>query len=49
MVDDGRGVIAADGADTAVANWSSQGVLEVSVGKDRYRFPARLKADAPQS
>ncbi len=49
MVDDGRGVIAADGADPATADWSSEGVLEVSVGSDRYRFPARMKADAPQS
>lgn len=48
MVDDGRGVIAADGADPATADWSSEGVLEVAVGNDRYRFPARMKADAPQ-
>lgn len=48
MVDDGRGVVAADGADEAMAQWSSQGVLEVSVAGDRYRFPARMKADAPQ-
>lgn len=44
MVDDGRGVIAADGADEASAQWSSEGVLEVAVGGDRYRFPARMKA-----
>lgn len=48
MVDDGRGVIAADGADEATAKWSAEGVLEVSVGKDRFRFPARMKSDAPQ-
>ncbi|WP_054108250.1 hypothetical protein [Novosphingobium sp. AAP83] len=48
MVDDGRGVIAADGADEAVAKWSAEGVLEVAVGGDRYRFPARMKSDAPQ-
>lgn len=48
MVDDGRGVVAADGADEAVANWSSEGVLEVVVGADRYRFPARMKSDAAQ-
>jgi len=46
MVNDGRGVIAADGADEAVANWSSEGVLEVVVGAERYRFPARMKSDA---
>jgi hypothetical protein len=48
MVDDGRGVVAADGADEAVAKWSAEGVLEVAVGKDRYRFPARMKSDGPQ-
>ncbi|CAH0496843.1 hypothetical protein [Novosphingobium sp. CECT 9465] len=48
MVDDGRGVIAADGADEATAKWSAEGVLEVAVGKDRFRFPARMKSDAPQ-
>lgn len=48
MVDDGRGVVAADGADEATAKWSAEGVLEVSVAGDRYRFPARMKADAPQ-
>lgn len=48
MVDDGRGVVAADGADEATAKWSAEGVLEVAVGNDRYRFPARMKSDAPQ-
>ncbi|MGE8132205.1 hypothetical protein [Novosphingobium sp. ES2-1] len=48
MVNDGRGVVSADGADEATAQWSSQGVLEVSVAGDRYRFPARMKDDAPQ-
>lgn len=48
MVDDGRGVIAADGADEAVAKWSAQGVLDVTVAGDRYRFPAQMKPDAPK-
>lgn len=48
MVDDGRGVIAADGADEATAKWSAEGVLEVTVAGDRYRFPAQMKPDAPQ-
>lgn len=48
MVDDGRGVVSADGADEATAKWSAEGVLEVSVAGDRYRFPARMKDDAPQ-
>lgn len=46
MVDDGRGVIAADGADEASAKWTAEGVLEVTVAGDRYRFPARMKPDA---
>jgi len=48
MVADGRGVVAADGADKATAKWSAEGVLEVTVADDRYRFPAQLKADAPK-
>lgn len=48
MVNDGRGVVAADGADEAAAKWSAEGVLEVAVGGDRYRFPARMKSDAAQ-
>lgn len=48
MVDDGRGVVSADGADEATAKWSAEGVLEVSVAGDRYRFPARMKDDAPK-
>lgn len=48
MVNDGRGVVAADGADEATAKWSAQGVLEVAVGGDRYRFPAKMKSDALQ-
>lgn len=39
QVDDGRGLVAADGADEAVVNLSD-GVLEIAVAQDRYRFPA---------
>lgn len=39
VLKDGRGVAAADGADEAVTSISN-GVLEATVGKDRYRFPA---------
>lgn len=39
QVDDGRGLIVADGADEAILNFADD-VLEVSVASDRYRFPA---------
>lgn len=39
QVDDGRGLIAADGADEAKLNFADE-VLEVTVANDRYRFPA---------
>ena len=44
---DGSGLAAADGADpisTAVVD----GMLEVTVAADRYRFPASVEADAKQ-
>ncbi|MFV0645951.1 MAG: hypothetical protein ACK5NN_15895 [Sphingomonadaceae bacterium] len=41
QLDDGRGVGAADGAD-AVARSYENGILEVTVGEDRYRFPASV-------
>lgn len=44
-VDDGRGVIVADGAAPASARWVGSDVLEVAVGQDRYRFPATMKPD----
>ncbi|MFZ1743832.1 MAG: hypothetical protein WAT93_13320 [Pontixanthobacter sp.] len=43
MLDDGRGLIEADGADQAIRKLDN-GVLEITVGTDRYRFPAQLKA-----
>lgn len=39
QVDDGRGLVVADGAEEAILNFADQ-VLEVSVSGDRYRFPA---------
>ncbi|WP_225206321.1 hypothetical protein [Novosphingobium huizhouense] len=48
-VADGRGVIAADGVEESLAHWVADGVLEVSVGQDRYRFPASLKGDTGPS
>lgn len=41
QVDDGRGLIVADGADDAKLNFTDD-VLEVTVANDRYRFPAAL-------
>lgn len=47
-VSDGRGVIPADGADGARGSWTDDRHYAVSVGKDRYLFPAReLPDNAP--
>ncbi len=35
---EGRGIVAADGADIAVVS-SGQGIVEVAIGPDRYRLP----------
>ena len=43
---DGRGVIAADGADVASVKVVSPGSIEVAVGDDRYRLPATVKGQA---
>ena len=40
---DGRGVIAADGAEAARVTIVEDGMIEVAVGTDRYRLPATLK------
>ncbi len=44
-VDDGRGVVAADGIEQAQVAWIADGRLEVTVGQDRYRFPAKVRPD----
>jgi hypothetical protein len=44
-VDDGRGVIAAAGVESPCG--LADGWLEVTVGSDRYRFPAKVKDDEP--
>lgn len=41
---DGRGVVAADGAETAVVAPLSEGLIEVTLGDARYRLPATVKA-----
>ena len=40
---DGRGVMAADGAEAAKVTVIGPGLIEVSIGADRYRLPARIR------
>ena len=40
---DGRGVVAADGAEKAVVTVLGPGSIEVALGGDRYRLPATVK------
>jgi len=40
---DGRGVMAADGAEPATVTIVGKGLIEVSIGSDRYRLPARVR------
>lgn len=47
VLKDGRGLATADGADPA-ANALVGTELEVTVGKDRYRFPAKVADNAGQ-
>lgn len=46
VVSDGRGVIAADGAETARVAVIDDGRIEVAIGGNRYRLPATVKAKA---
>ncbi|MEO5937591.1 MAG: hypothetical protein ABIQ43_01120 [Sphingomonas sp.] len=48
VVNDGRGVIAADGAETAKVMLIGDGRIEVAIGGDRYRLPATVKGKAPK-
>lgn len=41
--EDGRGVMAADGAEAANVKPIGEGLIEVSIGADRYRLPARVR------
>jgi hypothetical protein len=43
IVSDGRGLVAADGAEEAVVTPLSDGRIQLSVGSDRYRLPATVK------
>jgi hypothetical protein len=40
---DGRGVTAADGAESASVTVLRRDLIEVSIGSDRYRLPARVQ------
>lgn len=40
---DGRGVAAADGAEPAAVAVVGKDLIEVSIGSDRYRLPARVR------
>jgi hypothetical protein len=40
---DGRGVVAADGADPAIVSVVSEDLIEVALAGDRYRLPATIK------
>jgi hypothetical protein len=42
---DGRGVVAADGAEPARVSIVEDGVIEVAVGGDRYRLPATMRGE----
>ena len=40
---DGRGVMAADGAEEAMVRIIGKDMIEVSIGGDRYRLPATIR------
>ena len=46
---DGRGVIAADGAEVAKVTVTDADGIEVALGGDRYRLPAKVKGGAGRS
>ncbi|GAA0338145.1 hypothetical protein GCM10009087_55780 [Sphingomonas oligophenolica] len=46
---DGRGVIAADGAEKAVVTILDKDSIEVALGGDRYRLPATVRGRTPKS
>ena len=43
VTSDGRGVIAADGAEMAVVTMLRDDRIEVAIGADRFRLPARIR------
>jgi hypothetical protein len=44
VTEDGRGVVAADGAEPARVTVLGPGEIEVAIGADRYRLPATVRA-----
>lgn len=46
IVSDGRGLVAADGAEAAMVTPLADGRIQLSVGTDRYRIPATVKPGA---
>lgn len=49
VVKDGRGVIAADGADPAIVKPIAENLIEVALAGDTYRLPATVKAPVKQT
>jgi len=45
---DGRGVVAADGAEPAIVTPVTDGSIEIALGSDRYRIPATIKSREPR-
>lgn len=48
VTQDGRGVVAADGADPAVVSVIDDDRIEVTIAGDQYRLPATIKVDTRQ-
>lgn len=46
VVEDGRGLVAADGAEAARVTLVNEDEIEVVIGKDHYRLPATRRAPA---
>lgn len=44
VMTDGRGVVAADGAEPAQVSLIDNGMIEVAVAQDRYRIPATIRS-----
>lgn len=44
ITSDGRGVVAADGAEPALVTPAGDVLIEVAIGNDRYRLPATVKS-----
>lgn len=46
---DGRGIVAADGAERAVVTVTGPDQIEVALGGDRYRLPATVRSAKPKA